>query len=221
MSKKVRRVIIADSGEALARLLDLLQRHCLLGQLHYRSWRRLNDLFRDAPRVGNLAVTFFISAADAQLNSALLILNRLIDRSRDTLSIRAFLRRVRGAARLFPHCPEGKVREEIAADEAALDGFDAAIKKIQSHRNEQFVHLSAGLLEPPFGVVAADSFTYDEILTLLTAIGAILNKYARCLRNDELWMQFVGEERDFKYVVELLSRGAADQGVDGFAKDDE
>lgn len=99
-------VISTPESEELERLLELLRRHCLLGQAHFRMWRLLNRGFADTPEAGNLAPTFFSLTADGHHNSALLVLNRLIDSRRDSLSIRRFLERAIA----------------LAADVAARDG---------------------------------------------------------------------------------------------------
>jgi hypothetical protein len=69
-----------------------MQHHCSLGQMHYRMWKRLLESFDTRPGVGEVAPIFFGTSANAHLDSAFLILNRLIDRHHRALSIEWFLR---------------------------------------------------------------------------------------------------------------------------------
>jgi len=195
-----------NRGE-LSQLVDLLQRHCLLGQVHYRMWRRLNESFRDRPEVGNLTPTFFILAAEAHLNSTLLILNRFIDKRRDTLSIWRFLVAARASADKFPNSTPGAVSKAVEEDLLRLDAVASTVDNVRSHRNQQFLHLSKALLAPPFGVVPAEqSFQYGDIYLLLELIGCILNRYGILLRGNELAMAFMDEQEDFEYLMALLTR---------------
>ena len=200
--------ISESPAEALKRLLDLLQHHCLLGQLHFRTWQRLNESFRDDPDVGNNAPLFFLYTADAHLNSALLILNRLIDKRRDALSLRRFLQRAKTDARHFSHSTPGAVREAVEKDVILLDGLEDTSERIRQHRNSQFVHLSERLIQPPFGVVPdSEGFAYADIGAILLTAGSMLNRYSLFLSGNEIWMQVAGEDSEFPYLAKLLHRG--------------
>ena len=195
-------------------MLDLLQHHCLLGQLHYREWSRLNASFGAIPRAGNLAPIFFLYTADAHLNSSLLILNRLIDPRRDSLSIITFLRRARGLSAHFSYATPVIVREAVAKDQARLAGLETTVSRLRTHRNEQFVHLGESLLSPPSHVEPpTGEISYSDIYTLLVTIGKVLNGYSLFLRNSTLHMEVAGEEQDFRYLLGLLS-AAADNSTD-------
>jgi hypothetical protein len=196
-----------DPKSSLERQLDLLQRHCLLGQVHYRMWYRLNASFGEKPELGNLAPSFFLFAAEAHLNSVFLIANRLVDRRRDSLSIERFLEATERAAGTFAGVPAEEVRKAIAEDRSTLGGLEETIEKIRLHRNEQFVHLSRKLLEPPFGVVPADeALMYEDVMTALEIVGEILNRYHTFLRRGWRLMEVRGEQADFDYVFTLLER---------------
>jgi hypothetical protein len=156
-----------DPKSSLERQLDLLQHHCLFGHIHYRMWHRLNASFGEKPELGNLAPSFFLFAAEAHLNSVFLIVSRLVDRRRDTLSIERFLEAADRAAGTFPGVRAEEVRMALAEDRTTLGGLEETIEKIRVHRNEQFVHLSRELLRPPFGVTPADeALMYEDVLTV-------------------------------------------------------
>lgn len=172
-----------------------------------RTWSRLNASFGGRPEIGNLAPTFFLFTAEAHLNSALLILNRLIDKRRDVLSIRALLKRAESCAALFPNAQPGTVRKAVQEDATGLDELEELINKIRKHRNQEFIHLSDMIVTSAFAVRPSDnSFPYSEIQRLLARVGVILNRYAGYVTDSELHMEVWGEQRDFDYLMDLLSR---------------
>jgi hypothetical protein len=194
-----------DPKSSLERQLNLLQHHCMLGQVHYRMWYRLNASFREKPEVGNLAPAFFLFAAEAHLNSVFVIVNRLVDRRRDALSIERFLDAAERVAGTFPGVPAEKVREAIAEDRSTLGNLEQTIEKIYDHRNEQFVHLSRKLLEPPYGVIASDkALMYEDVMKALEIIGEILNRYGAFFGRTLALMEVQGEQEDFDYVFTVV-----------------
>jgi Protein of unknown function (DUF2867)/AbiU2 len=136
---------LSPAVEELDRLLNLMQHHCLLGRAHYRMWVRLHASFGSRPRVRELAPIFFGMSAEAHLNSAFLILNRLIDRQRHTLSIEWFLDRAETSPKAFKHITPVLLREAVAEDRQRLAKLEDSLEKMRTHRNEQFVHLSKAL----------------------------------------------------------------------------
>jgi hypothetical protein len=187
--------------------LDLMQHHCRLGQAHYRMWDRLSESFGKTPNVGDLAPVFFGLTAEAHLNSAFLILNRLVDRTGRTVTIERFLRHAEKAADLFPHTTREKLQEAVAEDRQRLESCKLFLEKVRNHRNEQFVHLSQRLLEPPYGILPAeDAFEYHEVRSALVLIGEILNRYAAFLVDSEFVMDLQREDEDFNGLSRLLAR---------------
>ena len=205
---------MTEKLDRFRRLLELQRHHCLRGQLHYRTWSRLNQSFSDQPDIGNLAPVFFAYTAEAHLNSALLILNRLIDRHSGALSIEVMLRHAESCAGLLDYVSPEDVRKAIVQDRAKLASNADLIRRVQRHRNEQFVHLSNELLGPPHGVIPeADAFSYSAIQDLLSVTGEVLQRYYAYLTGSKPLMEIWDEAGDFDYLMTLLER-SIDRGGD-------
>lgn len=104
------------------------------------------------------------------------------------------------------------VRESVDKDLKEFEHAADVVTRIREHRNEQFMHLSERLLEPPFGVVPAeDSFAYEEMWQLLTTIGEILNRYSLFLDGTTMHMEVFREEQDFAYLLQKLTEALRDE----------
>ena len=159
---------------------ERLRRETLDGQTHYRIWRSLNNAFASNPRLVEISPFFFRMTVEAHMDSVLLSLTKLTDKTRGALSIHDFLRYVEKHSGMFPYASDSEIHESTKRDFRRLDELQIHLERLREHRNNDFIHISKEVLSrPDFDIYSEFPVTYEEIDLLLQTIGKILNRYCQ------------------------------------------
>lgn len=186
-------------------LRELLTTQCLLGQVHYRIWRAINESSRDKPEIAESAPVFFIMTRKAHFDGALIHVARLVDKHSESTSIHHYLSFAESNALIFQKVTPTDVNSAVESDRASLEGMSRRISNITARRNKYYAHLDKALISGKEEVLADFPIAPKEIYDLLVEIGEILNRYSGYFDDSDTHMGVLDED-DVNWVMDSLGK---------------
>ena len=186
--------------------LKELVHDCLYGQLHYRTWRRLNKSFGGEADTMGVAVLFFVSTAEAHLNSCRLHLFRLLDDSKGSLSLKGLIKFAEENKGIFKR--EAKLNSTIVRHHKILDDLKPTINNLLEHRKKHFIHKSKEYLQRGYDKLYEEyNSTYKDYENVLTNFGEILNDYLELFKDETIIFRFLSENEEFENLKYFIRKG--------------
>ena len=156
--------------------LNELDQDCFFGHVHYRTWRRLNKSFGSELETMEVASSFFVSTAEAHLNSVRLHLFRLLDDAKDSTSIFELIKYAENNKEIFRN--QVRLDKALERHHKLLTKLNPTIENLRKHRKKHFIHKSKEYLNIGFDRLYKEySATYKDYEKVLITIGEILNDY--------------------------------------------
>ncbi|MCS3783883.1 hypothetical protein [Salinibacter ruber] len=194
---------MSTAREHISERVDYLQNECLKGLLHYRIWNQIGDSILESEHLQDRFRLFFQMTLSAHLDCATLYLNRLLDKSSGSVSIRTLLRRAEKHPEAFDNADSQEVQEIVDHGLSRLDDNRERIMNLREQRRRHFVHLDSSAI-PSFDEVYEDNpLERRDIYELLELIANILNDLLGALRNGEMVMEMM-EEKHTEFLIDFL-----------------
>jgi hypothetical protein len=166
-------------------------------------WNQIGDKILEGSHLWENYQLFFQSTLSAHFDQATLHLNRLVDKSSSSVSIRTLLRKAEKNPDAFQEADPEEAQNIIDRGLSRLDANQERIENLREQRRRHFVHLDSGDI-PSFEEVYEDnSLERRDIYELLELIADILNALLGALRDGEMIMEMV-EEKYTEDVLDLL-----------------
>jgi len=179
---------------------------CLYGQLHFRTWKKLGESFLSDSEIWEVASLFFVSTAEAHLNSSKLHLFRLLDKTKGSISVYKLIDYARNHKNIFPN-QEGldiilKKHSEILKD------LEPTINNLKKHRDKHFIHKSNEYFVKGYKILYQEfKSSYKGYGKVLTSIGNIFNDYSALINNSSFSFGFMEEDNEFENLKKYLQQG--------------
>jgi hypothetical protein len=188
-----------------AQLKELVH-DCLYGQLHYRTWQRLNRSFGNELETMEVASLFFESTAVAHLNSARLHLYRLLDVAKGSTSIYEIIKFAENNKEIFPN--QVKLDSTLERHRKLMIKLKPSVENIREQRKKHFVHKSKKYLNIGYDKLYTEySATYKDYEEVLIATSEMLNDYLVLLNKAPFYIGFPMEQDDFENLKYYLNKG--------------
>jgi len=189
--------------------------------LYFKAWKSINSYTREYHTELNQAPTFWGSARDAYLETALICLCRIVEENSDVLSIWKFLNFADAnqgifTTEAFSRRMISKVGYEeqiksyrpithkiIEEDKKRIKNLEPTIANLKTWRVKVLAHIDKQFLNQEIDIVTAYPIKIEKIEKLIVTIMEVLNKYSAAY-NSSRWLIDMPFESGLQTVLDSI-----------------